>query len=74
MIEAPQGRTQGNTPETSLGTETPQGKALEHTQGTNQEVDITMKGLKTQEGIEDMMIGEVMPAMGVDAETAARRP
>ena len=74
MIEAPQGRTQGNTPETSPGTETPQGKAPEHTLETNQGVDSAMKGLITQERIEDMMIGGVILAMGADVENAARRP
>ena len=35
---------------------------------------MTKKGVKTQEGKEDMMIGEVILAMGVDVENAARRP
>ena len=74
MAGVPQEKTQEITPETNLGIETPQGKDPEHTQETNQGVGMTKKGVKTQEGIEDMMIGEVILAMGVDVENAARRP
>ena len=74
MAEIPQGKTPDCTPETSQETEIHQGKAPEHTLETSQGTGTTMKELMTQEGTEDMMIGVVMPAMGVDAETAARRP
>ena len=35
---------------------------------------MSKKEMKTQEGKEDMMIGEVILAMGADVEDAARRP
>ena len=74
MAEIPQGKTPDCTPETSQETEIHQGKAPEHTLETSQGTGTTMKELITQEGTEGMMIGEVTPAMGVDAETTARRP
>ena len=35
---------------------------------------MSKKEVRTQEGKGDLMIGEVILAMGVDAENAARRP
>ena len=62
MAGVPLGKTQGCTPETNLEIE------------INQEEGMTKKEVKTQEGKEDMMIGEVILAMGADVENAARRP
>ena len=44
------------------------------TQETSPEGGMNRKGMKTQEGKEDLTIGIVILAMGVDVENAARRP
>ena len=44
------------------------------TQETSPEGGMSRRGMRTQEGKEDMMIGVVILAMGVDVEDAARRP
>ena len=41
---------------------------------TSPEEGMSRKEVRTQEGKGDLMIGEVILAMGVDAENAARRP
>ena len=63
----------------------PPEKTLEHTLETSlEDIDPTMetsleggisrREMKTQEGKEDMIIGVVILAMGVEVEDAARRP
>ena len=74
MVEAPLGKTQGCTLETHPEIETPREEDIGHTPETNPEGGMNKKEIKTQEGKEDMMIGVVILAMGVDVEDAARRP
>ena len=54
--------------------EIPQGETLETILGTSPGIDITVKGVTAQGEVEDMMNGEVMPAMGADVERVARSP
>ena len=54
--------------------EIPQGETPETIPETNQEKGIAMKEATAQEEVGGLMIGVVMPAMGVDAEKVARRP